>query len=97
MHKSQKQHKRTRTFPLSQPSTSPKKQPLPPVLKGCQCSVCNSQQSLGAFTLGKGPVQLTKYCHNSVLSLIFRKYFQKWTADIIGRPCSSSWGSIRNC
>lgn len=49
-----KKHQRHKTFPLpSVPATSPKKETLPPVLTGCQCSVCNSQQSLGAVTLSK--------------------------------------------
>ena len=50
---SRKQHKRHRTFPfVSQltPSSFYDKGYLPPVLPGCQCSVCNCQQSLGAIS-----------------------------------------------
>ena len=31
-----------------------KLEPLPPTLLDCTCSVCNSKQSFGALTLGKG-------------------------------------------
>jgi hypothetical protein len=56
----QRKHKRHKTFPSRfHAATSPKKQPLPPMLNGCKCSVCNTQQSLGALSLGK-QVHLTK-------------------------------------
>lgn len=60
---------RRRTFPLpahqtTLPATSPKTHTLPPPLVGCSCSACNTQQSLGAVTLGKKssklPPKLTK-------------------------------------
>lgn len=60
-HKSK--HNRRSTYPSTLPpeaivSTSygkrKKLDPLPPTLIDCTCSVCNSKQSFGALTLGKG-------------------------------------------
>lgn len=42
--------------PLARTSTDP----LPPPLLGCRCSVCNAQQSLGAFTMGSRLSQLQR-------------------------------------
>lgn len=52
-------HSRHSTYPPPPPPSAPlpppvrpRSDPLPPPLLGCKCSVCNSQQSLGAFTIG---------------------------------------------
>ena len=42
------------TFPQrTLPAVAIKSESLPPPLHGCNCSVCNSQQSMGAMTVGK--------------------------------------------
>lgn len=79
-------HSRRSTYPSNIPSemvdsTSygkrKKLEPLPPSLIDCSCSVCNSKQSFGALTLGKGSgcphtlSQLTRYiCRKIILQSV---------------------------
>ena len=63
-HHATSKHSRRATYPsniaaeIAVGSTSygkrKKLEPLPPTLLDCTCSVCNSKQSFGALTLGKG-------------------------------------------
>ena len=97
-------HLRRATYPpprLSPPPPStttpagPKLDPLPPPLSGCNCSVCNAKQSLGALTLGKAlKRQQTMNQHTRCVYnlIVFRRCdgrlcvsLQEWSTDLAWR------------
>ena len=97
-------HLRRATYPpprLSSPPPStttparPKLDPLPPPLSGCNCSVCNAKQSLGALTLGQAlKRQETMSQHTRCVSLTYLTLFglvvmaaSVLSAEVANRSC----------
>ena len=85
--KLEKRHQRNMTYPMGG-QTSPQKaiqDTLPPPLSGCNCSMCNTVQSLGAMTFGSNTPMLCKghisRYGNQVLYLLQQVLFQCVAVD----------------